>query len=191
MNRRTTIKSILGLGFVAVSGFSIFKWTKINRTADLSLLLNNKNLIAELAETVIPRTETPGAKDAKVEEFIIDFIRDCANNKNQNLFIEGLKDVQELAGTMYGKNYEYCIESEKWQLLTHFESEAENGNDLIRKIRNKFLGQPFFSQLKELTVIGYCTSEAGATKGLAYDYIPADFISCTKLLPGQRSWATK
>ncbi|MGY0037942.1 gluconate 2-dehydrogenase subunit 3 family protein [Pedobacter sp. NJ-S-72] len=55
----------------------------------------------------------------------------------------------------------------------------------------KFLGIPFFIILKQLTVEGYCTSQTGATKGLAYDYIPRTFASCIPLTKNQRSWATK
>jgi len=191
MNRRTVIKSTLALGVLAASSFPMFKWLSLNKTPDLGLLQSKKDLISELAEMIIPATDTPGAKEAEVAEFIIKIITNCVGIKDKNIFIDGLLDVENYSQNHFGKTFENCLLDERTQILTHFEDKAYWSNNLMNKIQNKFLGQPFFSRLKELTVLGYCTSELGATKGLAYDYIPGKFESCIKLSPQQKSWATK
>ncbi|MBB5436375.1 hypothetical protein HDC92_000039 [Pedobacter sp. AK017] len=190
MNRRTSI-GIIGFGFATVSAISIFKFFRPPRPADLEMLGTNKSLIAELAETIIPRTDTPGSKDAKVEEFIISFITECTGEQNQNLFMNGLLDLKDYTLDTYKSSFESCTQDQKIKILGHFEQQAESRFEIVNKIRNKFLGRPFFVQLKELTVIGYCTSYLGATEGLAYDYIPSSYQPCIKLLPNQKSWATK
>jgi hypothetical protein len=191
MNRRTSIISILGLGLVSTSTFSVFKWFSINKVPDHKLLLSKKDLIAELAEMIIPETDTPGAKSAKAGEFIVKMILNCTDVKNQNIFIEGLANVEKYSKDQFDNYFENCNYAEKTKILSHFDEKAHRSNRLINKIEDKYWGKPFFTQLKELTVISYCTSEPGATKGLAYDFIPVTFESCIKLEPHQKSWATK
>jgi hypothetical protein len=60
--------------------------------------------------------------------------------------------------------------------------------DLLRRL--EAAADPFFALLKELTVLGYCTSELGATQGLAYLAVPGEYRGCVGLRPGQKSWAT-
>ncbi|HLX67414.1 MAG TPA: gluconate 2-dehydrogenase subunit 3 family protein, partial [Puia sp.] len=62
---------------------------------------------------------------------------------------------------------------------------------IIGKAQEVYLGRSFFTTLKKYTVEGYCTSQAGATRGLSYLYVPGSFHSCIPLQPGQRSWATR
>lgn len=191
MNRRTGIKGILALGLVGVSSFSIFKYVSLKKTPDIKQLLAQRGLIAELSETIIPRTDTPGAKDAKVEDYIIKIIQDCTDVKNQNIFINGLADVQDYSRDKFGKLFQNCSIGQKTQVLQHFEKKAHSFNALVDKVEGKLLGQPFFTQLKKMTIVGYCTSEPGATQGLAYDYIPHNYDACIPLQPHQRSWATQ
>jgi hypothetical protein len=191
MNRRKTIKSILGIGFLSVSAFSIFKWEWLSRTPDIQFLVSQKKLIAELAEMIIPTTDTPGAKDAQVEDYIITMILDCSPKKKQNIFIDGLVKLKSYCLETYKKSFEDCDLEEKTKILRYFQGESLRRSALVTKIERKLIGQPFFSQLKELTIIGYCTSNVGATGGLAYDFIPGTYISCTQLTPDQKSWATK
>jgi hypothetical protein len=191
MNRRTGIKGILALGIVGASSFSIFKYLNLKKTPDIKQLIARKSLIAELAETIIPRTDTPGAKDAKVEDYIIKIITDCTDVKNQNIFINGLADVEDYSRDKFDKSFQKCSIGEKTQVLQHFEKKSHSFNGLVGKVEGKFLGEPFFTQLKKLTVTGYCTSEPGATQGLAYDYIPHNYDACIPLKPHQKSWATQ
>jgi hypothetical protein len=60
-----------------------------------------------------------------------------------------------------------------------------------KKVQRKITGRSFMDILRELVVVGYCTSEAGATQGLAFDFIPGSYTGCISLRPGQKSWATK
>lgn len=191
MNRRTTIKSLLAFGFLGASGFSIFKWVDINKTPDTKLLLSKKALIADLAETIIPATDTPGAKDAKVEDYIIKMMLKCTEIKNQNLFIDGLADVDHYSNKHFNEPFENCKPADKVAILKHFEAKSHSFNSLVAKVEGRYLGDPFFTQLKNLTVTGYCTSQTGATKGLVYDYIPGMYDGSMPLAPHQRSWATK
>src|SRR5215213_9415589 len=105
MNRRQAISRIFfgGLGGAAlVSGY---KWNALTKAPDLNYVDNNHELIAALAETIIPTTDTPGAKEAGVHDFIIMMIKECTEHKTQNKFIDGLKDLQAYCKNKYRKYY--------------------------------------------------------------------------------------
>lgn len=191
MDRRTSLKSLVVLMSIGVSSLSFYKWLSINSSPDLRFLLQKRLLIAELAEAIIPRTDTPGAKDARVENFIITIIVSCSDVKTQNNFIKGLRNVENFAQKRFNMDFIKCKRDQKIEILNHFEQESRYAYNILNKINNKFLGKTFFSRLKELTVEGYCTSMIGATQGLAYDYIPGTFNGCAPLTKKQRSWATK
>lgn len=190
MNRKKAIQNILALAAVGVSSVSIYEWINFGYTLDLSELLQKKQLIAELAETIIPRTDTPGAKDAKVEEFIIKMIKE-SDQKSQHNFISGLVSLEEYTLNNYDRSFINCMPQQKFAILKHFEDKATYSINLFNRINNKLLGTPFFNKLKDLTVEGYCTSQLGATQGMAYNYIPVKFKGCTPLQKNQKAWATK
>jgi len=191
MNRRKAIRNILvaaGVTAVAVPGY---KWYSITKKPHLSELNNYKDLLSEMAETIIPRTNTPGAKDAQVGDFIYKMVNDCSDVKSQNKFLYGLQDVEAYCHSKYGQSFIKCSVAEREATLLHFEKKDKSYSGIMGKIQHKFLGTSFFETLKTYTVMGYCTSIQGATQGLAYDLVPGTYEACIPLQPGQRSWATK
>jgi hypothetical protein len=191
MNRRTAIKGTLVVLVGCASADSLYKWFSLNSTPDLAYMEKRKALIAEIAETIIPRTNTPGAKDAKVEDFIVKMIKYCSDKKTQNKFIHGLADLESYSSKEYNHNFIQCTKSQRIQILQHFEEEGSYSIPILNKVNSKFMGMSFFNKMKLLTAQGYCTSEVGATKGLAYDYIPGQYQACIPIAKNQLSWATK
>jgi hypothetical protein len=190
MNRRKAIFriSLTGAGIVTIAGG--YKWYAITKRPDLAFAEQNRELIAALAETIIPATDTPGARDVGVQDFIVKMIKDCTDRKEQNRFISGLKDIQDFCGDKYGRAYQHCRIEEQEIALLHFEKRGQALKGIAGKIEHRYMGRSFFSILKDYTVEGYCTSQLGATKGLAYLYIPGSFQGCIPLQPGQKAWAT-
>jgi len=191
MKRRKAIGRILLAGGGTVAAYSGYRWYDLKKDPDLVYLDQRRDLIADLAETIIPATDTPGAKEAGVHDFIILMIKDCTDIKSQNKFIDGLKELEHYCSSAFNKPFGKCAENEKQEVLKHFEAKGKNFKGILGKVQNRFLGKSFFITLKENTAAGYCSSEAGATRGLAYVYIPGKYIGCVPLQPGQKSWATK
>ncbi len=148
-------------------------------------------MLSELAETIIPATNTPGAKDARVGEFIYEMLIDCADVRAQNKFLYGLEDLEDYCHSRYDHSFMSCTIPQREEALIHFEQKGKRRSGIIGKVQHKLLGDSFFETLKNYTVIGYATSMQGATQGFAYDYIPGAFDANVPLKPGQRSWATK
>ncbi|MCB9056802.1 MAG: gluconate 2-dehydrogenase subunit 3 family protein [Chitinophagales bacterium] len=190
MNRKKAIYRIalISGGLVGIVGgvktYGLFK------TPELKKLDSLQPLVDELAEAIIPASDTPGAKDAKVGAFVTLMLKECTGRKAQNNFIEGLDDLVFHCMNRYGKPFELCNTAQKEAALLHFERKATISNRFISKAKDYLLGQSFFTTLKKYTVLGYCTSNPGATKALRYDHIPGQYKGCIAL-NNKAAWATQ
>ncbi len=187
MSRRQVIVAFV---LLVVAGLAA-TWWRWAKPLNLAALAQHRGLIAELAETIIPRTDTPGAKDANVAAFILEMVQHGISRQEGHTFARGLDAVEDYCLAHFRRGFEACTLAEKTQTLAHFEGKGHWTNSaLLAKVRNKLLGRAFFPLLRSLTVVGYCTSEVGAKQGLAYDYIPDKYQGCVSLANGQRAWAT-
>jgi len=191
MNRRKAIGGILGITGVGLASVTGVKYFIGDSNHDSGKLAAHINLIAELAEVIIPTTaDSPGAKPAQVQDYIINYMEDCASRKEYNNFLNGLNDLRDRCENNYGCNFKDCSGEQKIQLLENLDN-SWNSKGLLMKINNKLLGRSFFNILKTLTIEGYCTSYIGATKHLEYNPIPGKYVAITTLKINQKSWATK
>ena len=190
MNRKKAIAGILaitGISLVGVSGLNFFQ---SNSTSSKDKLESFIDLIAELAELIIPKTETAGAKKTGVHNYIVNYIENCCSKKEYRNFLNGLIDLENESEDNYNMNFINCTLEQKIKLLNDLDNQSGN-RGLMFKIKNKLLGRSFFNLLKSLTIEGYCTSYEGATKHLEYIQVPGKYKSITKLGENQKSWATK
>lgn len=150
-----------------------------------------KALISEIAEVIIPKTDTPGAKDAKVGEFIEKMLKDCYAAKDQNSFDKGLEEIEK-------KDFLKATPAEQTKILKEMEASAKEETNKAGEEKKKYTeagkeytdaGVPFFRLMKELTLLGYFTSEQGATLALDYVAVPGRYDGCIDLKPGQKAWA--
>jgi hypothetical protein len=191
MKRRKAIGLLILTGAGAGLAYSGYTWYDWNKAPDLAYLQQNRELIAALAATIIPADDTPGAKEAGVQDFIIKMIKDCTGIRVANKFIDGLKELDRHCRSKYGKPYEQCPEGQQQQVLRRFEEKGRPFKGILGKAESKWLGGSFFTTLKEYTVQGYCSSMPGASQGLAYLPIPGSYRGCIPKMPGQKAWATK
>lgn len=191
MNRRKAISRIILAGIGGTLAFGGFKWYEGAKTPDLPWLEQQKDLLAALADTIIPPTDTPGARAAGVQDFMLTLLKDCTDRKSLNNFIDGLKDLQSHCQSKYHAPFTQCAEADRISTLTHFEQRDRLHSGIWGKAESRFLGKPFFLTLKAYSVTAYCTSELGATQGLAYVPVPVTYHGCIPWQPGQPAWATK
>lgn len=191
MNRKKFIQYVVAFGGLSLLILLIVRRFSFRNRIDLDELLIKKQLIEELVETIIPRTDTPGAKDAGVADFVIDIVRDCTVPKEQQTFINGLHKLEMYTIQKYKQPFKACGTKDRIAILTYFERHATYRIDVLNKLKRRFFGDSFIEKLKHLTVEGYCTSLLGATQGLAYDFTPMTYEPCIPLTPGQRTWAMR
>ncbi|WP_232074132.1 gluconate 2-dehydrogenase subunit 3 family protein [Spirosoma aureum] len=161
--------------------------------------------VAELADTIIPTTSTPGAKAAKVNEVIDILLKDCYKPEDQQRFLEGLTQTNKLSQDAYGKAFVQLDPAQRIEVVKKLEAEAkqqlaqmasakaaakvENSQADLQMPDSKKRYTPFFTILKDLTLTGYFTSEIGATQALEYVAVPGRYDGCVPLKAGQKAWA--
>ncbi|PIV94242.1 MAG: hypothetical protein COW44_05230 [Flavobacteriaceae bacterium CG17_big_fil_post_rev_8_21_14_2_50_33_15] len=190
MDRRKAIGGILGLTGISIASVVGVKYFYGNLKSKRGQLQNYSNLISELVDAIIPATETPGAKEALVHEYIINYMEECSSMKEYNNFLNGLNNLQENCVNTYHHNFENCSTVQKNQIIENLDNNYDS-TSLFSKINNKLQGRSFFDILKSLTIEGYCTSEPGATMHLEYQRIPGKYNAITNLKVNQKAWATK
>ena len=146
------------------------------------------SIVTQVAEIIIPRTDTPGAKDVGVPSFIDQMLKEVYSKEDQDFFISGLKEFNEGAEQEYGDEFADLDDEEQTAYVTKVHAaavEAENASDTAPK-------RPFILMMKELTMLGFFTSEPGATQVLQYVPVPGAYKGCIPLSEAGngRSWAT-
>ena len=130
--------------------------------------------VATIADMIIPATDTPGARAARVHEFIDTLLADWSPDDERARFLAGLADVDARARAAFGADFLGATEAQRVTLLTQLDAEAQ----AARPAKPDSRQPPFFQQMKFLTVFGYCTSEVGAKAELHYETIPGAYDGC-------------
>lgn len=145
-------------------------------------------LLSALTELIIPKTDTPGAIEAGVPSFIDSMLDQCLDSEAQNLFTEGLTKLQQVSLEEHNSEFLKLDDNIQSDLL---KTVAAEENEIIPQNAFGSYGRPrtFFKQLKQLTLLGYFSSEMGATQALEYVQVPGSYQGCTTLKPGQKAWA--
>jgi hypothetical protein len=123
------------------------------------LTLNQEDTLAELCETIIPTTSTPGAKAAGVPAFVKKIVADCKPKKDQTLFAEGLDMLDNTCRKKYSTSFSSASAEQRTILLKEVEA----------------TGSDFWKLVKGETVTGYFTSEIGLTQNTRYDMAPGSY----------------
>lgn len=140
--------------------------------APRTLTPDQYDLVTALAERIIPETDTPGATTAGVNAFIDEMLTEWYPEPDRLRFLSGLATVDARAREAYQADFRACAADEQAGLLAAMDREAfpnpETEPDAAAALRARLAqgDPPFFRTLKELTVSGYYTSEAGATREL-------------------------
>lgn len=181
MNRREVIKRTAILMGGAVSAPAIVgilkgctakpgvDWTPEFFTQDQAYV------VSEIAEIIIPKTDTPGAKDAGVPAFIEQMVSKAYSDENRDQFITALDEfikVSDFLKLSAEKQVDY---------VTTAHAQAIEANERPR---------PFILTMKELTMLGFFTSEPGATQVLQYEAVPGRYNGCQPLAEVGKTWAT-
>jgi len=144
-------------------------------------------VVAAIAEWIIPQTGTPGAKAARVNEFIDLILTEWYDADDRLRFLAGLDDVDKQGRNLYGKDFLECSSLQQEQLLTTFDEQViqlrQAEVNASRRRRQKYTpaDKSFFYAIKQLTLIGYFTSEEGAKQALHYQIIPSRHDACAPL----------
>ena len=191
MDRRELLKMIASATGAAMVGMPAFVLGQapVAQAAD-GFTAEQVALLDEIAEAIIPRTDTPGAKDAGVGAFMARFVTNCYSPEDRVAFGAGLVDLDQRAGG----GFMALPAAERLQLLTGLDHEAR---EQVRDARvaadgaRSGSGVHWFTMVKQLTIFGFFTSQVGATEVLRYDPVPGHYDGDLPYTPGTPAWATR
>jgi hypothetical protein len=152
-------------------------------------------LLDEIAETILPATKTPGAKAAKTGAFIALMVTDCYSPAEQKVFREGMRKL-EAAAQANKISFMAARPEQRLALLDELDHEQKRVMDARAAAdRHKPAGEDtepahYFRMMKELTLLGYFTSEVGCTQAQRYVETPGRFDPCLPYTPGEPAWAS-
>ncbi len=144
--------------------------------ADLTLESAERIDLGALVDTIIPRTDTPGAVDAGVPAFLARMLATWVGDEERSMFLQGLRTFSVRCLEKYGMPYA-GLSAENQRIALGVEAEAA-------------CDQPhsFYRRLRYWTVIGYFTSEVGVRAHFDYQPMPAHFNPAEKVVLGARPW---
>ena len=189
MDRRELLKMIASATGVAMVGMPAFVLAQAPvAQAAPGFTAQEVALLDEIAEAIIPRTDTPGAKDAEVGAFMARFVTDCYSPEDRAAFRAGLVDLDQLAGG----SFMVLPAADRLQLLTGLDRTArEQARDAWVAADGAGSGVHWFTMIKQLAIFSFFTSKVGATEVLRYDPVPGSYDGDLPYEPGTPAWATR
>lgn len=151
-----------------------------------SLLSAEQNeMIATMAEIIIPETDTPGARAANVNRFIDALVGESYPPEDRKQFMAGLQNTQDRCEETYGASFVDCSEEEQREFVAELDEETFGlGTDEADRDNPSF-----FRSLKELVIVGYYTSEVGASQELRTNAVPGYYDGDVPYEEIGRAWS--
>ncbi|HZQ95422.1 MAG TPA: gluconate 2-dehydrogenase subunit 3 family protein [Candidatus Sulfotelmatobacter sp.] len=138
--------------------------------------------VKAMADMIIPRTDTPGASDVGVSEFIDLILTEWYGIPERTHFLNGLAATDSRARSLFGKDFVDCSPEQRSEMLIELGAKMLQDAALaaVQSARSD-AGLPeanFYSDFRRLTLTAYYTSEAGATQELHFEVIPEQYQGC-------------
>lgn len=177
MNRRDAIKRtalILGSTVSASVITGVMQGCQPSYAIDWEPLFLSQDqaiLVGEIAETILPETETLGAKSLRLDEFIDLMLQEVFTNQEQASFVSGLADLEQQCQTATGKAFLDLTSDER---LNFLQKEEQS----LRSDKSGAASNSTLLRLKELALVGYFTSEYAGTEVLEFKPVPGYYHGC-------------
>jgi hypothetical protein len=158
-----------------------------------SLNPHQNDVVVAMVDQIIPATDTPGAKAARVNEFMDVILTEWANDEERRNFFDGLADVDKQSNAVFNKDFASASPAQQLMLLRSMDAAAEVARSQRSQIpppfwepqgRDTQMQGDFFTVFKNITLHGYYTSEIGFSQELKLEIIPSAFHGCATLGPG-------
>ena len=187
MHRRQALRllaSAATLPLLSREAFSMFQAVhdQMSDQPVLKTLNPHQNAtVTTIAEIIIPQTTTPGAKAARVNEFIDLILTEWYDAEEKATFMTGLADVDSRTRDLYGKDFVDCGEKQQVEVLQALDDEVAEREQDARRRRSHPPEKNFFFMMKQLTLVGYYTSQIGFEQESHGEIIPSRHAGCAPL----------
>ena len=208
LTRREVIERVtVLLGGAALAGGDIleaFSFDEVARTAAMAqgagaFTAADIAFLNEIAETILPETATPGAKAAKTGAFMALMVTDAYTEPARRAFRDGMKKLDDACRLANNASFIQASAAQRLALLETLDREQKTVMDARESAPRSRApaAEPsgdepahYFRLMKELTLLGYFTSEIGYTRAMRYIETPGRFERCAPHAPGDKTWAS-
>lgn len=210
MDRRELLKMIALATGTAFVGGEFFLSGCTNPEAGTSMEFSQDDIafLDEVGETILPKTTTAGAKEAKIGAFMTVMVNDCYTAAEQKVFHEGIKQLNDACKKKHDVSFMKATPEQRKSLLIDLDAEAktfaekkraddeldikkereehEKGNTGYERAKRT---AHYFSMMKQLTISGYFTSREGRNSALRYTPVPGKFVADLDYKKGDKLFA--
>lgn len=174
MNRRTALRNVIIISAGSAILPSCMQQDKVTiPLKNISITGSQKKLMAELSNTIIPKTNFIGATDVKAHEFTLMMVDDCYTPDEQKKFINGLTQFDQVSKDKTGKSFTNSTDAEKKKLLSTIENKEDVPEEALQ----------FYQTTKKFTVQAFTTSKEYMTEVRHYKLVPgSNFKGCVPLV---------
>ncbi len=149
---------------------------EVKQSKDLLVFNDNQDsLVKAIADTIIPRTNSPSASDVNVDKFIDLLLNDVFDERTKQIFLNGLSEFDQNCKSVTGESFTNLSEPEQHIYLEKIDK------DIMQKDYDELV--PFYYTFKHLTITSYFSTEQGVKQNLNYIPIPGPFIGDIDLKP--------
>jgi gluconate 2-dehydrogenase subunit 3-like protein len=167
MDRRSAVRN-----FIVFSAGVTLLPSCLQQDSKVSLPLKNiqvngdqERMMAELTETILPANDTPGAKELSSHFFTLMMVDDCFKKEEQEKFIKGLQQFDELSKKKIGESFVKATAAQRATLLKEIENKKDTPEEVLA----------FYNATKRLTIQSFTGSKYFLTKIRPYEMAPGRF----------------
>jgi len=182
MNRRDALKSVMVMmGGTMIGATAIMTGcTPESQIKGLEFDPDDIAFLDELGDTIIPETDTPGAKAAGIGAFMVMMVKDTYDGDSQKSFVGGVNKIRKDFKSEKGKDFVGAPAEERLAYLNGMYDTYKSSDKKDNQVIN---------MLRDLTVLGYFSSEIGATQALNYIEVPGRFDPCIPWSDSNKEYA--
>jgi Gluconate 2-dehydrogenase subunit 3 len=158
--------------------------TLAGKTAGNDFTADDIALLDEIGDTIIPATDTPGAKAVGIGVFMIGMVKDCYDDAQHAAFKAGLAAVDAASRTKFGRDFRSASAEQRTALLNALDAEQRRHQAAKKDGETAH----YFRMMKQLTLLGFFTSEIGATQVLRFAEVPGRYDGNAPYKKGDRAW---
>lgn len=144
-------------------------------------------LITAVADTIIPKTETPGAVEAGVPRAFAAMLDTWASPTRRTDLIEALDRIDKAAKQQRGRSFTELTSGERHELLAAHDVAALQPAPNNASVLSPKYTDPAYAKLKELLVVLFYLSESALTHELVYEHTPGAWRPSVPVTPETRN----
>lgn len=164
MKRRSAIRHLVYItgGIILLPSCKNTPGSASIRLKNVEINADQEMLLSEIASTIIPNTDTLGAKEIGVHLFVLKMLDDCYEKEVQQKFVYGVKQLEAYTKKRFNHSFVNCTADQKQKILLSIENKEASLEEV----------SDFYEIMKGRTIQGYLNSKYVMTNVVKYEMIP-------------------